>query len=104
MTWLRRILWRTRAERLADKRGREEARAQAAKRKAEVEATMQADSDRRRLNTIKLCCSQWLLGGINGCWAVKDPRCAGGNCSKHCREYCQGACMSAQPKRLEAIK
>ncbi len=33
--------------------------------------------------------------GIGGrCSGLADPRCAGGNCSKHCNEYCPAGCGS----------
>lgn len=41
----------------------------------------------------KRCASPIYVSTAIRCCGVADPRCAGGNCSGHCRENCNGRCI-----------
>jgi hypothetical protein len=50
-----------------------------------------------RVRTLLNCSSPISRGSNYRCPGIEDPRCDGRNCTAHCREFCQGLCLTPRP-------
>ncbi len=47
---------------------------------------------------VKLMDGEFTKCAVSHCHSRRDPRCRGKNCTKHCADYCAGACLLAEKK------